>query len=216
MTDTDRTDENSQSEGSARIADRVSASVPDDIAERATSARRRATTAIRTSRLSSIGETCRRYVTASYLYRWLTKEPDPEVIVIDLRETRTVGPFIRLLDRTIVGLVPIWRRSRAKALTDGVAGAIRTAPFRVGGVVLAATVVANLLFALATQSVSISGAIVHLGLLAVAAVGVRSSTSLAELLDTGIAQLLIATFEPPEPPERDDPTGGEEANDSTQ
>ena len=38
------------------------------------------------------------YTRESYIYRWLTKEPDPEVIVIDLRETYTVGPIIVLLD----------------------------------------------------------------------------------------------------------------------
>jgi hypothetical protein len=35
---------------------------------------------------------------ASWIYRWLTAEPEPEVIVIDLRETYTVGPFLSILD----------------------------------------------------------------------------------------------------------------------
>jgi hypothetical protein len=33
--------------------------------------------------------------------RWFTAEPDPESVVIDLRETITVGPFIVLLDRIV-------------------------------------------------------------------------------------------------------------------
>lgn len=34
---------------------------------------------------------------ASFVYSWLTAEPEPEVIVIDLRETVTIGPLLRLV-----------------------------------------------------------------------------------------------------------------------
>jgi len=40
-------------------------------------------------------------VRGSYCYRWLTKEPDPDIVVIDLRETRTVGPMLALLEAAI-------------------------------------------------------------------------------------------------------------------
>jgi len=33
--------------------------------------------------------------------RWLTAEPEPDVIVIDLRETVTVGPIVLVLDRIV-------------------------------------------------------------------------------------------------------------------
>lgn len=60
---------------------------------------------------------------ASWLYRWLTAEPEPEVIVIDLRETYTVGPLIAALGRVTRGLAPpiretvlsLWRRTRTRA-----------------------------------------------------------------------------------------------------
>jgi hypothetical protein len=56
-------------------------------------------------------------LTESWLYRWLTTEPEPAVIVIDLRETRTVGPVLALLDRLLEWATPYWRQSR---LHDGV------------------------------------------------------------------------------------------------
>jgi hypothetical protein len=34
---------------------------------------------------------------ASFAYSWLTAEPEPDVIVIDLRETVTIGPLLRLV-----------------------------------------------------------------------------------------------------------------------
>jgi hypothetical protein len=50
----------------------------------------------------------------------LTAEPEPDVIVIDLRETWTVGPFLRLLDKLISWVLPYWRTSRLSAGVDTV------------------------------------------------------------------------------------------------
>jgi hypothetical protein len=62
--------------------------------------------------------------TNSLLYGCLTKEPDPDVIIIDLRKTWTVGPFITLLDALVEWIAPIWRASQlarlgAKAASTG-------------------------------------------------------------------------------------------------
>ena len=72
-------------------------------------------------RLASAGQVVGPVVRESSLYRWLTKEPEPEVIVIDLRETWTVGPVVRLLDRVVDQVAPHWRRSTVKAGLDRVA-----------------------------------------------------------------------------------------------
>lgn len=58
-----------------------------------------------------IGARASEFVRESYCYRWLTKEPEPEVIVIDLRETYAVGPFIALLDRLVPHIEDAWRHS---------------------------------------------------------------------------------------------------------
>jgi len=75
----------------------------------------------------------RRWGRHSFLYRWLTKEPDPDVVVIDLRETYTVGPVIALLDRIAVPLGRSYRVSGLRRLADGAAGVAGTlAATRVG------------------------------------------------------------------------------------
>lgn len=51
-------------------------------------------------------------VRASRLYRWLTAEPDPTVVTIDLRETYTVGPVLRLTERLVTPVVTRWKQSR--------------------------------------------------------------------------------------------------------
>ncbi|MFC7166915.1 hypothetical protein [Halospeciosus flavus] len=83
----------------------------------------------------------------SFLYRWLTKEPDPEVVVIDLRETYTIGPFIELLDRLVETTYPYWQTSTLRRGVD------------------------------------------------------RLATLSERALETRPGQLLLAAFEPPEPPE---------------
>lgn len=75
---------------------------------------------------------------ASFLYRWLTKEPEPDVVVIDLRETLSVGPFIALLDRVLRWIVPYW----AQSIPGRVLGALvdwgeRVADTRVGRLLVA-------------------------------------------------------------------------------
>lgn len=77
--------------------------------------------------------TVKRWGSHSVLYRWLTKEPDPDVVVIDLRETYTVGPFIAVLDRMAVPLGRSYHASGLQSLADGAAGvASALAATRVG------------------------------------------------------------------------------------
>lgn len=47
----------------------------------------------------------------SFLYRWLTADPEPNVVVIDLRETVSVGPLIELVDGVLRWIVPYWAQS---------------------------------------------------------------------------------------------------------
>jgi len=53
----------------------------------------------------------------SWLYRWLTAEPDPTVVTIDLRETYTIGPVLRLLERLITPIATRWEQSRLNEVT---------------------------------------------------------------------------------------------------
>lgn len=59
-------------------------------------------------------------VRRSYGYRWLTSEPDPATIVIDLRETRTVGPFVRLLQTVLEPFERACADSRLASVTTAV------------------------------------------------------------------------------------------------
>ncbi|SHH68142.1 hypothetical protein [Halobaculum gomorrense] len=89
--------------------------------------------AVWTSSVATLGERTGTYVRNSWLYTWLTKEPEPEVIVIDLRETWTVGPVIALLDWAIDRTLPYWCGSAIKrGLDRAVALAERAGETRAG------------------------------------------------------------------------------------
>lgn len=89
--------------------------------------------AVRAS-LGSAADTAGGHVRNSALFRWLTKEPEPEVIVIDLRETRLFGPCLGVLDDVVARVEPAWTDSRVKAGVDRVAALVdrglRTRPGR--------------------------------------------------------------------------------------
>lgn len=169
--------------------------------------------AARGSRLGRLWNRTADAVRDSYLYRWLTAEPDPDVIVIDLRETWTVGPFIRLLDAVLDQLLPALDDSRlATAVRAGVRHTL-AAPAVVGGL---AVLTGGLLLALVSVAGGTLG-ITRLGLavgaVVAGVVATRERRSWAALRETRPVELLVAALEPPEPPDEavTDPEATEEA-----
>jgi len=161
--------------------------------------------AIDRSRLVATVRAVGRWARQSVLYRWLTKEPDPEVIVIDLRETYTVGPIIGALDWSIAKLAPWWRASGVRQLCAAAADQVRERPIRTLGVVLMAAVTVRLVVGVAAGTLSGRTVALSLALFGVGAVATRSDHSMADLGDTRGYELLAAALEPPEPPDRTDP-----------
>lgn len=74
------------------------------------------------ARSSQLIERGTQWLTGSALYQWLTAEPEPDVIVIDLRETWTVGPLVKLLDRIVLRALPYWHSSRVNSGVDALVG----------------------------------------------------------------------------------------------
>ncbi len=76
------------------------------------------TTTGRSSTARSLTGRLSRWAQASALYRWLTAEPDPDVVVIDLRDTYAVGPVISVLDRVAAPLGRLYRGSTLQRLAE--------------------------------------------------------------------------------------------------
>ncbi|ACV47596.1 MULTISPECIES: hypothetical protein [Halomicrobium] len=140
----------------------------------------------------------------SSLYRWLTKEPDPEVMVIDLAETYTVGPFIRLLDRLIPYVERAWNGSVLKRTTARTAELVRDVPIKVASVLFIAVLLAQtiqLLPSIQNEPTTTLG--IHAVAWLLALGGLRVDWTLEELSQSRVGRLTRALLEPPEPPDDD-------------
>ncbi|WP_206335502.1 hypothetical protein [Natronolimnobius sp. AArcel1] len=168
------------------------------------------------SKITAAGRTLTRYVRHSWCYRWLTKEPDPDVIVIDLRETYTVGPFIRILDAIIAQFARAAHTSRAVDSGRDVADRFRERPLGVLGAGTLVAVSVSILFSLALGRTGTVWLSAHIVLAAVAVGGLRSERTLEELTETRTWELLSEAFEPPEPPESTNTTAAESHTDESQ
>ena len=154
------------------------------------------------STLSDLTRAGRQFTTRSWLYRWLTAEPDPDVIVIDLRETLTVGPWLAALERGLRWLLPAAATSVLFGTVRRCQTAMQSRPVQLVSL-LVGTLTAVGLFASAGLGVGSTIFVGGLGVLALLAViGSRVTWSWADLRETRGYQMLAAAFEPPEPPER--------------
>lgn len=161
------------------------------------------------STLAGVWKTIGRWIRGSWLYRWLTAEPDPEVVVIDLRETYTVGPIIAVLGRVGGVVARWWSGTTTRGVLGRTADALRREPIRVVSLALVAAFVAEFALALLSGIPSWPGLVARGALLLLAALGTRVTTPWETLRDSRTIRGLRAVLEPPEPPDRldrsDDP-----------
>jgi hypothetical protein len=157
--------------------------------------------AVQGSRLGRLGQWLAGAVRDSYLYQWVTAEPDPDVIVIDLRETWTIGPAIRLLDAGIDRLAPAVRESRiAGAVQMGVT-ITRQQPAVVAGLGLLIMGALVGVTSVATGTLGTSRFTLTAVTLVAGIFATRERRSWTELRETRPVGLFLAALEPPEPPE---------------
>lgn len=150
------------------------------------------------------------FVMQSWLYKWLTAEPEPDLIVIDLRDTVIVGRVLSVLDQA-VGLID---REVLTALPTAmvtrigyrIRNRIEQRPVQIASAVFAVLMNIALFTSVTggTSVLSIQTFSILSGLI-LAARGLVSPMSWNELAETTTYQVtsdvIIAAFEPPEHPE---------------
>jgi len=161
-------------------------------------------------RRSRLAETARwgaRTARQSWLYRWLTAEPEPDAIVIDLRETMIVGPVLGLLDRLAGPLVRYWDQAQTGAVVNRLSERFIARPIQLVSVVALVAIFTNLMFFAAFGSSSRTAIGIRLVVASLALAGTRVTLSAEDLTKTGAYELAVKLLAPPEPPdhrERDD------------
>jgi len=158
------------------------------------------------ARQSRLGATIRwseQVIRASWLYRWLTTEPEPDVVVIDLRETAVVGPILALLDRLLASFARNWQQARTGTLVARLSERFAVRPIQIGSLVALVAILTNLFLLLTLGSLSRNALGAGLVAAALALTGTRVTLTAEELTETGTYRLLVALLSPPEPPDRD-------------
>jgi len=154
--------------------------------------------ATRTSETSELLRLYGRWVRGSWLYRWFTAEPDSDVIVIDLRETYTVGPILDALDRGIetVGNTTVADagRRRFASLEDLVA----SRPVQITSAMLLVALITRIMIAAALGDLGPRELGYQLFVLAALLLGLRVTQSSTELRKTWLGRALAALFTPPD------------------
>lgn len=127
----------------------------------------------------------------SWLYGWLTKEPEPNVVVIDLRETLSVNPFLELLDNVLDSVVPAWISSRIHRLIETTVNHIRKAPVRVLSLASLAILTAYLVVGTATGTLSTTSLAFGLLLALILAFGTKVTHSWNEIKQSPITRTIL-------------------------
>jgi len=162
----------------------------------------RVVTVFSKSRLATIGRAGEQFVRASWLYRWLTTEPDPDIVVIDLRETYVGGPLLGMVDRSFAVIANGWGHARSGTLLDQFYETIEARPIRTVSLVVLMAIVANLALTAVLGSLTISAIGVRLIAGSLALAGTRVDASWDDVTDSRTYELLVALLEPPEPPDK--------------
>ena len=156
---------------------------------------------VRGSGLATIAIVLAQWVRTSFLYRWLTAEPDPEVIVIDLRETYTVGPILALFDRVVGTLSRGWHTASIESLAQATHEALRDHPIRTVSLVALVALLTSLIVSVALGTPTATGLGVRLIGIGLAALGTRIYVSWDQCTESATYRYLVAALEPPEPPD---------------
>ena len=144
----------------------------------------------------------------SWLYRWLTAEPEADVVVIDLRETMFVGPVLAALDRVFGLASRNWSRSVTGAAATCLPERFAARPIRTASVAVFVAALATLLLLAGLGSPSRGTVGVSLLVAALALAGTRVQASLNDLTETRAFDLAVTLLAPPEAPEDPDPDSG--------
>lgn len=156
--------------------------------------------ALRTSGLAAFSTALINWVRTSFLYRWLTAEPKPDVIVIDLRKTRTVGPILAVLDTALGMVANAWQTAGIGAITDATYETLREQPIRTLSLVALAALLTNSIISVVFGALDTTGLAIHLFAVALAALGTRIRVSWEQCTESAIFGYLVAVLEPPDPP----------------
>lgn len=138
-----------------------------------------------------------RWLDGSAGHRWLTRDPDPDVIVIDLTESVFLSPMLPLVERFLAGVPRAIAASRTYRLVER----FRSAPLRALGGALIGIATLWSLSLLLGSSLSMATVLGPLLCFLFGGLAFRDRRSWAALRETRPVRILSSAFAPPDAPD---------------
>lgn len=139
----------------------------------------------------------RRKISSSTVYGWTVKEPDPDLVVIDLRETFSISPILTAFDDVIEFMVPAWMRSKIHTVYTAASKELKENTVKT----VSATLFLAFTASLFVIEVSLELTLLSLGVLFLASVvsayGTKSEKNWRDIKETKVFKLVIELLEPP-------------------
>lgn len=153
----------------------------------------------RTSVIGTIVLEFETVVQSSFLYRWLTAEPEQDVIVIDLRNTISVGPLLIILDDVVEVFVGFRPTSRVYSAGVAISDYVRRWPIRSASIGLLAAVASGTGFGILLGTLDEAGFTIGVALTLLGVAGLRVEASWEEVRVPRVVTFIWKLLEPPGP-----------------
>ena len=150
------------------------------------------------SGLAGLVGTVGQFTRASFGYRWLTSDREPEVVTIELADSTAVVYLEAALHGFVRRLVPAYHRSTVVDTVRGTSRRIRDVPIGLASAVLLVAVFGDFVVTLASGAPTLFGVALRILFLCLLAAGTQVTMSWSEFARTPAGRLLVATLEPPE------------------
>lgn len=145
-------------------------------------------------RLRSVNDYFRSLTRSSFLYRWLATDPDPDPIVIDLRDSFLLRPIVRIIGKSLY--------THNSSLTFRVANTLKAefekSPIRLTSALLLPPMISVFLIPDMLAASSIPEVIPMLVILFLIAGGTQLDSSWAAISKSKTIKFVIGIFSPPE------------------
>jgi hypothetical protein len=139
--------------------------------------------AVTNSTLTDIIRAIEQTIKISWLYQWLTAEPESEVVTVNLRETFAAGPVINISTWTISLIVPAVAQAQMAKAARWVITTVWTAPIRAAGFALIGIIITEISFQLVVNDLSTLGFAIRAAIALLAVIGMQFRLDWDSLLD---------------------------------
>lgn len=149
------------------------------------------------SRGQQVTITLRQWIHNAWGYQWLTAEPEPTTIVINLRESMALVPILHLFELFVPQESRVVQMCVSYYRGMTIQRRVRTAPIRIASVVILCITLVGFLLSAVAGSLELVKGVILLIVATASLVGLYDTRSWSELCESETANAIRELFTPP-------------------